>query len=59
MFLVKGVNFYGPQSDYVISGSDCGYIFIWDKKTEAILLRKHADVKGAVRLNIFYLQNYI
>jgi len=53
LFLVKGVNFYGPGSDYVISGSDCGYIFIWDKKSEAIVLRKHADSKGAVRLNIF------
>ena len=29
---VKGVNFYGPESQYVISGSDCGNIFLWDKQ---------------------------
>ena len=28
---VKGVNFYGPRSEYVISGSDCGNIFFWSK----------------------------
>lgn len=29
---VKGVNFFGPCDDYVVSGSDCGHIFIWKKK---------------------------
>jgi len=48
LVLVKGVNFYGPRSDYVVSGSDCGFIFIWDKKTEAIVQRKRADKKGCV-----------
>lgn len=28
---VKGVNFFGPNTEYVISGSDCGRIFIWRK----------------------------
>lgn len=28
---VKGVNFYGSKCDYVVSGSDCGRIFIWKK----------------------------
>jgi WD40 repeat protein len=28
---VKGVSFYGPHSEYVISGSDCGNIFFWSK----------------------------
>ncbi|XP_029348698.1 DDB1- and CUL4-associated factor 8-like [Acyrthosiphon pisum] len=46
----KGVNFYGPRSDYVISGSDCGYMFIWDKKTEAIVQRKRAGRKGTVNV---------
>lgn len=40
---VKGVNFYGPRSDYVVSGSDDGFIYVWDKKTEAIVQRKSAD----------------
>lgn len=29
---VKGVNFFGPKCEYVVSGSDCGRIFIWKKK---------------------------
>lgn len=29
---VKGVNFFGPNMEYVISGSDCGRIYIWKKK---------------------------
>ncbi|KAB2068135.1 hypothetical protein ES319_A08G010900v1 [Gossypium barbadense] len=29
---VKGVSFFGPKDEYVMSGSDCGHIFIWRKK---------------------------
>ncbi|XP_022730334.1 DDB1- and CUL4-associated factor 8 [Durio zibethinus] len=29
---VKGVSFFGPKDEYVMSGSDCGHIFIWKKK---------------------------
>ncbi|XP_050214470.1 protein ALTERED SEED GERMINATION 2 [Mercurialis annua] len=29
---VKGVSFFGPNDEYVSSGSDCGNIFIWKKK---------------------------
>ncbi|XP_061352042.1 uncharacterized protein LOC133297011 [Gastrolobium bilobum] len=35
---VKGVSFFGPNDEYVLSGSDCGHIFIWKKK-EAKLVR--------------------
>ncbi|GJP81824.1 hypothetical protein CLOP_g11944 [Closterium sp. NIES-67] len=28
---VKGVNFFGLRSEYVVSGSDCGHIYIWHK----------------------------
>jgi len=34
---VKEVNFYGPRSEYVVSGSDCGRVFIWDKKTAQLV----------------------
>ncbi|KAL3850747.1 hypothetical protein ACJIZ3_012629 [Penstemon smallii] len=30
---VKGVNFFGPNDEYILSGSDCGHIFIWNKKS--------------------------
>lgn len=29
---VKGAAFFGPNDDYIVSGSDCGHIFIWKKK---------------------------
>jgi nuclear receptor interaction protein len=29
----KDVNFYGLQEEYIVSGSDCGNFFIWEKKT--------------------------
>lgn len=35
---VKGVSFFGPNDEYVMSGSDCGNIFIW-KKQGAKLVR--------------------
>lgn len=30
---VKDVNFYGLNDEYVVSGSDSGHLFIWDKKS--------------------------
>ncbi|CAK9170181.1 unnamed protein product [Ilex paraguariensis] len=29
---VKGVSFFGPNDEYILSGSDCGHIFIWKKR---------------------------
>ncbi|KAM7355662.1 uncharacterized protein ACRADG_001654 isoform 2-T2 [Cochliomyia hominivorax] len=43
---IKGVNFFGPNCEYVISGSDCGNIFYWDKNTEAILNFMPGDTAG-------------
>jgi len=34
---VKEVNFFGPKSEYVISGSDCGNIFFWDVNTTKLV----------------------
>ena len=45
---VKGVNFFGPQSEYVVSGSDCGHVFIWDKETQKIVHFLRGDSQGAV-----------
>jgi len=47
---VKGVNFYGPNSEYVISGSDCGNIFIWDKETEGLVKLMPGDDNGVVNV---------
>ncbi|XP_062081541.1 uncharacterized protein LOC133787597 [Humulus lupulus] len=40
---VKGVNFLGPNCDYVVSGSDCGRIFIWKKKGGELIRVMEAD----------------
>ncbi|KAL6030469.1 hypothetical protein STEG23_031373 [Scotinomys teguina] len=30
---VRGSHFYGPRSEFVMSGSECGHIFIWEKSS--------------------------
>ncbi|CAO0794368.1 unnamed protein product [Mucor circinelloides] len=40
---IKDVDFFGPNDEYIISGSDGGYLFIWDKKTARILQILQAD----------------
>ncbi|KAH7690105.1 WD repeat-containing protein 42A protein [Dioscorea alata] len=40
---VKGVSFYGPSSEYVASGSDCGRLFIWRKKDGELLRVMEGD----------------
>ena len=34
---VKDVNFYGMEDEYVVSGSDSGHVFIWDRKTTQLI----------------------
>jgi len=45
---IKGVNFYGDRSQFVVSGSDCGHIFIWDKVEESIVSFLRGDENGVV-----------
>ncbi|KAL6603457.1 hypothetical protein ACP70R_043818 [Stipagrostis hirtigluma subsp. patula] len=40
---IKGVNFLGPNCDYVTSGSDCGSIFIWRKKDGQVIRAMKGD----------------
>lgn len=40
---VKGVNFFGPNSEYVVSGSDCGRIFVWKKKGGELVALREGD----------------
>lgn len=47
---VKGVNYYGPKSEFVISGSDCGNIFFWSKDTEGIVHMTKGDDQGVVNV---------
>ena len=47
---MKGVNFYGRNSEYIISGSDCGHVFIWDKPTEKCIWFARGDYEGTVNV---------
>ncbi|QDS70920.1 hypothetical protein FKW77_006639 [Venturia effusa] len=40
---IKDVNYFGLQDEYVVSGSDCGHVFIWNKKSSEITTILHAD----------------
>ncbi|KAG8063850.1 hypothetical protein GUJ93_ZPchr0003g17578 [Zizania palustris] len=44
---VKGVIFFGPNDEYVLSGSDCGNVFVWRKKGSELMRIMHGD-KGVV-----------
>ena len=47
---VKGVNFFGPYSNYVVSGSDCGHVYIWDKDKENVVTFLEGDNIGVVNV---------
>ncbi|KAL6649722.1 hypothetical protein ACP70R_013946 [Stipagrostis hirtigluma subsp. patula] len=40
---VKGVSFFGPNDEYVVSGSDCGHVFIWKKKGGELMRMMKGD----------------
>lgn len=40
---IKGVSFFGPNDDYVLSGSDCGHIFMWRKKGAKLIRLMKGD----------------
>ncbi|XP_076629748.1 DDB1- and CUL4-associated factor 6 isoform X4 [Colletes latitarsis] len=39
--MIKEANFWGD--DFVMSGSDCGHVFIWDKETAKLCMLLEAD----------------
>ncbi|KAJ3318410.1 hypothetical protein HDU76_000830 [Blyttiomyces sp. JEL0837] len=41
--MIKEAYFYGPQSEYVMSGSDDGTLWIWDKATGKVVNRLKGD----------------
>ncbi|KAH8239270.1 hypothetical protein KR032_002637 [Drosophila birchii] len=45
---IKGVNFFGSRSEYIVSGSDCGNIFFWEKNSAAIVNFMKGDHAGVV-----------
>lgn len=55
LFSVKGVNFYGPKSEFVVSGSDCGNVYLWDVESEQVVNYFHADENGVVSVQFQFL----
>ena len=55
LITVKGVNFYGSNSEFIVSGSDCGHIFFWDKEGEDIVHVAKGDENGVGKNYIFRL----
>lgn len=47
---VKGCSWF--TDDFVLSGSDDGYIYGWDKESEHIVMSLYADENGVVSLSI-------
>merc|ERR1712150_319102 len=45
---VKGINFYGSDSEFVVSGSDDGHIFFWSREGEDIVHIVEGDENGVV-----------
>lgn len=48
---VKDVNYFGLNDEYVVSGSDSGHVFIWDRKTSSLvnILEGDSDVVNVVQ----------
>ncbi|KAK5109082.1 hypothetical protein LTR62_007538 [Meristemomyces frigidus] len=40
---VKDVNYFGPEDQYVVSGSDDGNFFLWDRKTTELVYIGEGD----------------
>jgi len=47
---IKGVNFYGPNSEFVMTGSDDNHIYIWDKETTELVtvLEGHRSIVNCI-----------
>lgn len=54
---VKDANFFGLQDEYVVSGSDGGHLFIWDKKTSELvnILEGDSEVVNVVQGKALYI----
>ncbi|RUO95625.1 hypothetical protein BC936DRAFT_143592 [Jimgerdemannia flammicorona] len=41
--MIKEANFYGPRSEFILSGSDDRRVFVWDRKTAKIVCLLEGD----------------
>jgi DDB1- and CUL4-associated factor 8 len=47
---IKGVNFFGPKSEYIVTGSDCSHLFFYEKQSAAIVQYMRGDENGIVNV---------
>ncbi|XP_078159721.1 uncharacterized protein LOC144555308 isoform X2 [Carex rostrata] len=40
---IKGPSFFGLKDEYVVTGSDCGHVYIWRKKGGDLISMMHGD----------------
>ncbi|KAJ3682808.1 hypothetical protein LUZ60_013035 [Juncus effusus] len=40
---VKGVSYFGMRDEYVVSGSDCGHVYVWRKKDGELVCMMNGD----------------
>jgi DDB1- and CUL4-associated factor 8 len=54
---VKECNFFGPNSEYILSGSDDGYVYIWQKNSTKLvkMLKADDDIVNCVQGHPFTL----
>lgn len=45
---IKQVSYFGYRCEYVMSGSDCGHIFLWEARTGQVVKVLKADSSGAI-----------
>uniref|UniRef100_T1JM69 Uncharacterized protein n=1 Tax=Strigamia maritima TaxID=126957 RepID=T1JM69_STRMM len=45
---VKGVNYFGGKSEFIVSGSDCGNIYMWEHDSERVVNFFAGDEGGVV-----------
>ncbi|CAH8823951.1 unnamed protein product [Trichobilharzia szidati] len=50
MQTIVGATFFGPNGEYIVSGSDDGYFYLWDRESEGVAQWLHADIGGAVNI---------
>lgn len=57
---VKDVNFFGLNDEYVVSGSDFGHLFIWDRKTAKLvnILEGDSEVVNVIQGKVLPLQGW-
>ena len=55
--MIKQANFWGRE--HVISGSDCGHVFVWDRRSARLVMMLEADkhVVNCVQPHPFYPGN--